>query len=163
VLLEAQGWEHAPEPGEDGYTGYERRHGSAGSSSNGIRDWTDVNSVERGGRAKGSPRRSASSVQVKTTAPRTPPIARPGTGPSASTTAPGTATLTTTANSHGEKAPPTRQAGPQPSTTGLRITSWMRRPAVTSNTRAELALCGPVKSIHGASAANSSNDRRIRR
>jgi hypothetical protein len=25
VLLEAQGWVHAPEPGEDGYTGYERR------------------------------------------------------------------------------------------------------------------------------------------
>jgi hypothetical protein len=24
VLLEAQGWEHAPEPEEDGYTGYER-------------------------------------------------------------------------------------------------------------------------------------------
>jgi Aminoglycoside-2''-adenylyltransferase len=24
VLLEAQGWDHAPEPGEDGYTGYER-------------------------------------------------------------------------------------------------------------------------------------------
>jgi hypothetical protein len=24
VLLEAQGWVHAPEPGEDGYTGYER-------------------------------------------------------------------------------------------------------------------------------------------
>jgi hypothetical protein len=25
VLLEAQGWVHAPEPGEDGYTGFERR------------------------------------------------------------------------------------------------------------------------------------------
>ena len=25
MLLEARGWVHAPEPGEDGYTGYERR------------------------------------------------------------------------------------------------------------------------------------------
>jgi hypothetical protein len=24
MLLEAEGWDHAPEPGEDGYTGYER-------------------------------------------------------------------------------------------------------------------------------------------